>query len=83
MLGNIGFFVFVFCGFFVQIKNKIFQEYHLVKHFVGPDLNQNCFTVCELLSVGKAQWLSGRVLDSRLRGCGFEPHRRHCVVVFE
>ena len=27
-----------------------------------------------------AQWLSGRVLDSRLKGCGFEPHRRHCVV---
>ena len=27
-----------------------------------------------------AQWLSGRVLDSRPRGCGFEPHRRHCVV---
>ena len=27
-----------------------------------------------------AQWLSGRVLDSRPRGCGFEPHRRHCLV---
>ena len=27
-----------------------------------------------------AQWLSGRVLDSRLRGRGFEPHRRHCIV---
>ena len=27
-----------------------------------------------------AQWLSGRVLDSRLRDRGFEPHRRHCVV---
>ena len=26
-----------------------------------------------------AQWPSGRVLDSRSRGCGFEPHRRHCV----
>ena len=26
------------------------------------------------------QWLSGRVLDSRPRGRGFEPHRRHCVV---
>ena len=26
------------------------------------------------------QWLSGRVLDSRLRGSGLEPHRRHCVV---
>ena len=29
------------------------------------------------------QWLSGRVLDSRPRGYGFEPHRRHCVVVLE
>ena len=27
-----------------------------------------------------AQWLSGRVLDSRPRGLGFEPYRRHCVV---
>ena len=26
------------------------------------------------------QWLSGRVLDSRLKGRGFEPH---CVVVLE
>ena len=30
-----------------------------------------------------AQWLSGRVLASRPRGCRFEPHRRHCVVVLE
>ena len=27
-----------------------------------------------------AQWLSGRVLDSRPKGRGFEPHLRHCVV---
>ena len=27
-----------------------------------------------------AQWLSGRVLDSRPRGSGFEPHWHHCVV---
>ena len=27
-----------------------------------------------------AQWLSGRVLDSRQMGRGFKPHRRHCVV---
>ena len=27
-----------------------------------------------------AQWLSGRVLDSRPRGHGFEPHRHHCIV---
>ena len=30
-----------------------------------------------------AQWLSGRVLDSRPKGRGFEPHHRHCVVVLE
>ena len=30
-----------------------------------------------------AQWLSGRVLDSRPKGSGFEPHRRNCVVVLE
>ena len=30
--------------------------------------------------MGGGQWLSGRVLDSRPRGRGFEPHRRHCVV---
>ena len=27
-----------------------------------------------------AQWISGRVLDSRPRGRSFEPHRRHSVV---
>ena len=26
------------------------------------------------------QWLSCRVLDSRPRGCWFEPHWRHCLV---
>ena len=30
-----------------------------------------------------AQWLSVRVLDSRPRGRGFEPHRHHYVVVLE
>ena len=28
-----------------------------------------------LIETEGAQWLSGRVLDSRRRGCGFEPHR--------
>ena len=27
--------------------------------------------------------LSGRVLDSRSRGCGFEPRERHCVVALK
>ena len=32
---------------------------------------------------GGAQWHCGRVLDSRPRGHGFEPHLRHSVVVLE
>ena len=48
---------------------------------------QDCFILQEdLTSLGQwegAQWLSGRVLDSRPKGRGFEPHRRHCVVVLE
>ena len=32
------------------------------------------------LNLVGAQWLSGRVLDSRQRGGRFEPQRRHCVV---
>ena len=32
------------------------------------------------ISAKGVQWLSGRVLDSSLKGRGFEPHRRHCVV---
>ena len=39
------------------------------------------YNVCEdEKDLQGAQWLSGRVLDSRLRGCRFEPHRGHCFV---
>ena len=30
--------------------------------------------------VGGVQWLSGRVIDSRPKGRGFEPHQHHCFV---
>ena len=38
--------------------------------------------MCQMAqSTTLAIWeLSGRVLDSRPKGRGFEPHRRHCVV---
>ena len=42
------------------------------------DLPGEVAHVC--LYVCGAQWLSGRVLNSRPKGRGFEPHRRHCVV---
>ena len=41
-----------------------------------------CLTFIDLSQNG-AQWLSGRVLDSRPRGRGFEALPRHCVVVLE
>ena len=34
-------------------------------------------------SIEGAQWLSGRVLDSRPEDRGFESNRCHCVVVLE
>ena len=37
---------------------------------------------CLLFTMG-AQWLSGRVLDSRPRGRGFEPQRRQIRCVLE
>ena len=37
-------------------------------------------SIHKIRSLG-AQWLSGRVLDSRPKGSEFEPHRRHCAVV--
>ena len=37
-------------------------------------------TIFLLLSLEGAQWLSGRVLGSRPKGRGLEPHRCHCIV---
>ena len=37
-------------------------------------------TQTNIHTCAEAQWLSGRVLDSRPRGSGLEPH---CVVVLE
>ena len=60
-----------------------------VKDFSAP-IGAIVFKFCVHLQEGKvycvnvgAQWLSGRVLDLRPKGSGFEPHRRHCLVVLE
>ena len=55
------------------------------KHSLGRTLkthNVHNFFKVHLIIMG-AQWLSGRVLDSRLKGSGFESHRHHYVVVLE
>ena len=51
--------------------------------FLGPKMyGYATVSYNQMLDQG-AQWLIGRVLDSSSRGRGFEPHRRHCVVVLE
>ena len=46
---------------------------------------QNIYWTIQLLFHQGLNHISvgGRVLDLRLRGHGFEPHRRNCVVVLE
>ena len=59
-------------------KTTVGWRSQLLEASLSPDLQ---LTECTALK--GAQWLSGRVLDSRPKGSGFEPHRRHCVVVLE
>ena len=47
------------------------------------EMNQSFLYALHWFTNQGVQWLSGRVLYSRLRGRGFEPHQRHCVVVLE
>ena len=54
---------------------------------LNPDSSQKLLGVHidETLSWNQhmgAQWLSGRVLESRPKGRGFEPHWRHCATCF-
>ena len=65
----------LFKGVYLLGYVQIIDRRQLDKHF-------DC-TVCRQQHNKGAQWLSGRVLDSRPKGSGLEPHRRHCVVVLE
>ena len=56
----------------------------IIKMEMNGELEVSVFSLCCLEKTNQgAQWLSGRVLDSRPRGRGFDPHRHHCVVVLE
>ena len=55
------------------------RNYRISGRGGGPSLTDVLVIFYLLLHKG-AQWLSGRVLDLRPKGRGFEPHRRHCVV---
>ena len=62
---------------------KVAASKERVKAFFSNmmDKQQENSVLCK--KFGGVQRLSGRVLDSRPRGCGFEPHQRHCVMVLE
>ena len=55
----------------------------VVRSHYNNNLNHHKFIRNFNLFQMGAQWLSGRVLDSRPRGRGFEPHQRKCVVLLE
>ena len=49
---------------------------------MGKEINAifGAQTILNLIVGLGAQWLSGRVLDSRPKGNGLKPYQRHCVV---
>ena len=59
------------------------RSYSAVNNVSGNRCESDCISRGRKFDPEGAQWLSGRVLDSRPKGSGFEPHRRHCVVVLE
>ena len=69
----------------IHSPNCMYRLTNYTLHFLlfwGPIRSKHINEVFSTGAMG-AQWLSGRVLDSRPKGRGFEPHRRHCVVVFK
>ena len=66
-----------------QVITKQLGEFSFVFYrFLGKKKLVFFFFLSIQTEIWGAQWLSGRVLDSRPRGSGFEPHRRHCVVLW-
>ena len=56
----------------------------LDSHMNSTEDNYLCrLAISIAYSIEGAQWLSGRVLDSRPKDRGFEAHWCHCVVVLE
>ena len=55
------------------------KSYRFLFSNTSPDPVENHIASKPAFNEG-AQWLSGRVLDSRPKSCGFEHHRRHSVV---
>ena len=64
-------------GFWYLIYIMIHNRLKCTKYETSAILNR--FHILYISCEG-AQWLNGRVLNSRLRGRGFEPNPHRCVV---
>ena len=63
---------------------KLMDTFMLNICLTGPIYQVFHITLRNLVVIVSSKWeCSGRVLDLRPRGRGFEPHWRHCVVVLE
>ena len=75
-MGNIFFLLIIVVSSMLKHGIKFFFPLLVM---VSSKLKYGSKLFFPLIDVG-AQWLSGRVLDSRPRGQWFEPHQPHCVV---
>ena len=60
-------------GDIALMRSLGYLQFYVHQHFI-------CACPFGIKVISRAQWLSGRVFDSRPMGHGFEPHRRHRVV---
>ena len=71
----------LFRSLLILIKIKFFRKILSGTQSLSKGFEQETLVGNELKVLRRcmgAQWLSGRELDSRLKGCVFQPHRRHC-----
>ena len=72
----------VYCIFVTFPCGILDQVWYLIVSFpIYQIIKKYAFYRAIYTKILGAQWLSGRVLDLRPRGCGFEPHWRHCLMV--
>ena len=65
------------------VQAQAWKYFNIYSAFLKSPWKLNCPEKDWKSTLMGAQWLSGRVLDSRPKGQGFKPHGRHCVVVLE
>ena len=68
---------------FFKMAGTILCRVHELSTFSRMKLTDTKKNGYIIYRIEGAQWLSGRVLDLRLRGRVSEPNQRHCVVVLE